>query len=114
MPFFSGSPSGASLLTGKGIESVLSLITAFPGIHAAADLSAGSLGALEPPQDLALLVIDRDIDMEDKPAANCVQHRCMERSIPSNVIVPKRTDFNKNLIASGEETIAARIALSYF
>ena len=61
---FGGSASGATLLAGEGIETVLSVVTAVPGIHAAAALSAGSLGAFEPPQDLSLLVIARDKDVE--------------------------------------------------
>ena len=107
---FGGSPSGARLFTGNGIETVLSLITAVPGIHAAAALSAGSPGAFEPSQDLPLLVIARDKNVEGGHAANRLQHRCVGRGIPSNVIVHNRTDFNKNLIAFGEETFAARIA----
>ena len=107
---FGGSASGATLLAGEGIETVLSLVTAVPGIHAAAALSAGSLGAFEPPQDLALLIIARDKDMEGGHAANRLQRRCVERSIPSIVIVPEHSDFNDDLIAFGEETLAARIA----
>ena len=107
---FGGSPSGAHLLAGKGIETVLSLVTAVPRILAAATLSAGSHGAFEPPQDLALLVIARDKDVEGGHAANRLQHRCAERGIPSIVIVPERSDFNDDLIAFGEETLAARIA----
>ena len=102
--------SGATLLAGEGIETVLSLVTAVPGIHAAAALSAGSLGAFEPPEDLALLVIARDNDMEGGHAANRLQRRCRERGIPSIVFVPERSDFNDDLIAFGEETLAARIA----
>ena len=60
---FGGSATGATLLAGEGIETVLSVVIAVPGIHAAAALSAGSLGAFEPPHDLALLVIARDKDM---------------------------------------------------
>ena len=63
---FGGTASGATLLAGEGIETVLSVVTAVPGIHAAAALSAGSLGAFEPPQDLALLVIARDKDVEGR------------------------------------------------
>ena len=107
---FGGSASGATLLAGEGIETVLSLVTAVPGIHAAAALSAGSHGAFEPPQDLALLVIARDKDMEDEHAANRLQRRCAERGIPSIVIVPKCSDFNDDLVAFGEETLAALIA----
>ena len=57
-------------------------------ILAATALSAGSHGAFEPPQEIALLVIARDKDMEDEHAANRLQHRCEERGIPSIVIVP--------------------------
>ena len=107
---FGGSASGATLLAGEGIETMLSLVTAVPGILAAATLSAGIRGAFEPPQDLALLVIARDKDMEDEHAANRLQHRCAERGIPSIVIVPDRSDLNDDLIAFGQETPVARIA----
>ena len=107
---FSGTASGATLLAGEGIETVLSLVTAVPGIHAAAALSAGSLGAFEPPHDLALLVIARDKDVQGGHAANRLQLRCAERGIPSTVIVPEHSDFNDDLIAIAEETLAARIA----
>ena len=107
---FGGSATGATLLAGEGIETVLSLVTAVPGIHAAAALSAGSLGAFEPPQDLPLLVIPRDKDVEGRHAANCLQRRCVKRGIPSIVIAPERSDFNDDLIAIGEKTLAARIA----
>ena len=107
---FGGSASGATLLAGEGIETVLSLVTAVPGIQAAAALSAGSLGAFEPPQDLALLVIARDRDVEGRHAANRLQRSCRERGIPSIVIVPEHCDFNDDLIAFGEEALAARIA----
>ena len=107
---FGGSPCGAHLLAGKGIETVLSLVTAVPRILAAATLSAGSHGAFEPPQDLALLVIARDKDMEDEHAANRLQRRCVKRDNPSIVIAPERSAFNNDLIAFGQETVAARIA----
>ena len=56
------------------------------------------------------MVIARDKDMEDEQAANRLQRRCRERGIPSIVIVPEHSDFNDDLIAFGEETLAARIA----
>ena len=107
---FGGFASGATLLAGEGIETVLSLIAAVHGIHAAAALSAGSLGAFEPPQDLALLVIARDKDVEGGNAANRLLRRCSERSIPSIVIVPERSDFNDDLVAVGADTLAARLS----
>ena len=107
---FGGFASGETLLAGEGIETVLSVVTAVPGIHAAAALSAGSLGAFEPPQDLALLVIARDNDVEGGHAANRLQRRCGEHGIPSIVIVPERSDFNDDLLSVGADTLAARIA----
>ena len=107
---FGGSPSGAPRLVGKGIETVLSLVTSVDRNLAASALSAGSHGAFKPPQNLALLVIAHDKDMKDEHAANRLQHRCEERGIPSIVIVPDRSDLNDDLIAFGEETLADRIA----
>ena len=78
---FGGSPSGAPLLAGKGIETVLSLVTAVDCILAASALSAGSHGAFKPPQDPALLVIARDKDMEDEHAVNRLQHRCVRNTV---------------------------------
>ena len=43
-------------------------------------------------------------------AANRLQRRSGERSIPSIVIVPERSDFNDDLVTFGEETLADRIA----
>ena len=88
---FGGSATGATLLAGEGIETVLSLVTAVPGIHAAAALSAGSLGTFKQPQDLSLLVIARDKDVEGRHAANRLQRRCVKRGIPSIVIAPERS-----------------------
>ena len=107
---FGGTLFDAPLLAGKGIETALFLVTDVARILAAAALSAGSHGAFEPPQDLALLVIARDKDMEDEHAPNRLQHRRAERGIPSIVIVPDRSDLNDGLVAFGEETLVARIA----
>ena len=103
-------PCATPLLAGEGIETVLSLVTAVPGIHAAAALSAGSLGAFEAPQDLPCWSSPAIKTCGRRHAANRLQRRCVERGIPSIVIVPERSDFNDDLIAFGEETLAARIA----
>ena len=80
---FGGSASGATLLAGEGIETVLSLIIAVPGIHAAAALSAGGLGAFEAPQDLPLLVIARDKDVEGSTPRTVVS------AVVSNAVFPQ-------------------------
>ena len=113
-PFASaGPPPARPCLPARASKPFYLWLPPFPVIHAAAALSAGSLGAFEPPQDLALLVIARDKDVEGGHAANRLQRRCVERGIPSIVIVPERSDFNDDLIAFGEETLAARIATPY-
>ena len=101
--------AGATLLAGEGIETVLSLVTAVPGIDAAAALSAGSLGAFEPPPDLARLVIARDNDAEGERAARRLEHRCADRGIASIAIVSDLGDFNDDLVAFGADALAARI-----
>ena len=85
---FGGTASGATLLAGEGIETGYLWLPPFPAFMPR-PLSAGSLGAFEPPQDLALLVIARDKDAEGGHAANRLQLRCVERGIPSTVIVPE-------------------------
>ncbi len=105
-----GAPGHDTLLVGEGIETVLSLIAAVPAIPAAAALSAGSLGAFAPPCGLARLVIAHDNDTEGARAAQRLRRRCRNLSIPTDVIVPERGDFNDDLIAFGPQALAARIA----
>ena len=100
---------GATLLAGEGIETVLSLVTAVPGIDAAAALSAGSLGAFEPPPGLARLIVARDNDTEGERAFQRLKRRCAARGITSIAIVSDLGDFNDDLVAFGAETLAARI-----
>ena len=102
--------SGATLLTGEGIETVLSLITAVPAIAAAAALSAGSLGAFAPPSGIARLAIARDNDNEGERAAERLARRGAHVGIDAAVIVPEHGDFNDDLIALGAPELAARIA----
>ena len=103
-----GAP-GATLLAGEGIETVLSLVTAVPGIDAAAALSAGSLGAFEPPPGLARLIVARDNDAEGERAFQRLERRCAARGIAAIAIVSDLGDFNDDLVAFGADTLAARI-----
>ena len=102
--------SGATLLTGEGIETVLSLITAVPTITAAAALSAGSLSAFAPPSGVSRLVIARDNDSEGERASERLARRCARAGIDATVIVPERGDFNDDLAALGAPALAARFA----
>ena len=101
--------AGATLLAGEGIETVLSLVTAVPGIDAAAALSAGSLGAFEPPPGLARLIVARDNDAEGERAFQRLERRCAARGIAAIAIVSDLGDFNDDLVAFGAGILAARI-----
>ena len=107
---FGCSADGAPLLVGEGIETVLSLITAVPGINAAAALSAGSLGAFAPPPGVARLVVARDNDTEGERAAQRLARRCARTGVSVAVIVPRGEDFNDDLLALGSAALAARFA----
>ena len=108
------------LLVGEGIETVLSLVTAFPDAPvggaalpetvAAAALSAGSLGSFVPPPGLSRLLIAQDRDAEGERAARRLQLRCTRLGIGSAVIVPHGNDFNDDLRALGTEHLATRLA----
>ena len=91
---------GASLLVGEGIETVLSIVTAAPGVISAAALSAGSLGAFAPPGGVARLVIARDNDSEGERAAQRLARRCARAGVAAHVIVSEYGDFNDDLVHS--------------
>ena len=80
---FGESASGATLLIGEGIETVLSLVTPIPGILAAAALSTGSLGAFKPLQDISRLVIAREKDVEGRHAGTVLAPLCQTRHFPN-------------------------------
>ena len=105
-----GDPFTGTLLVGEGIETVLSLVTAVPGVPAAAALSAGSLGAFAPPRGVSCLLIARDNDDGGAHAAARLQRRCRDCGISVVVLMPERLDFNDDLVAIGAHGLAARIA----
>ena len=116
-----GDPDAAStLLVGEGIETVLSLVTAWPDTvlphavlpHAvaAAALSAGSLGAFVPPKHVTRLVIAQDRDDEGERASRYLQLRCTRLGIACAVLLPAGNDFNDDLREFGEEPLARRLA----
>ena len=101
-------PSGA-LVVGEGIETVLSILTAVPGIAAAAALSAGSLAAFTPPPRTSRLFIAADRDPEGESAASRLSTRLRQLHIPTTVILPEHGDFNEDLTALGEDVLATRL-----
>ena len=105
-----GQSPESPLLVGEGIETVLSLVTAVPGIRAAAALSAGSLGAFAPPPGVSSIVIARDNDAEGERAAGRLALRCARASVAATVIVPEGGDFNDDLVLLGHHALAARFS----
>ena len=105
-----GPAADVPLLVGEGIETVLSLVAAVPGIRAAAALSAGSLGAFAPPPGVGRIVIARDNDDEGERAAGRLALRCARAGVAATVIVPDHGDFNDDLVLLGPDVIAARFS----
>lgn len=98
----------APLVVGEGIETVLSFVTAFPHIPAAAALSACHLAAFTPPPATSHLVIAADNDPEGEDAANRLNQRIRALHIPCTVILPNLNDFNDDLRDIGRTALASR------
>ena len=96
------------LIVGEGIETVLSLLTAYPGVAGAAALSAGSLGAFVPPRGRRV-AIARDAGRDGGAAADNLAKRCGQSGIRFRVLAPELGDFNEDLAASGPDAIRQRL-----
>ena len=117
---FGDADSASTLLVGEGIETVLSLVTAWPDTvlphavvpHAvaAAALSAGSLGAFVPPKHVTRLIVAHDRDKEGRLASLRLQLRCTRLGIACAVLLPAGNDFNDDLRQFGAEPLARRLA----
>lgn len=104
---FGPTSAPSALIAGEGLETVLSILTALPGISAAAALSAAHLGAFRPPPGIDRLLIARDADDPGAEAALRLRRLCERHSIPAIVIEPIRSDFNDDLRDLGPDAIAA-------
>ena len=112
---FGDADSASTLLVGEGIETVLSLVTAWPDTvlpHAvaAAALSAGSLGAFVPPKHVTRLIIAHDRDKEGRLASLRLQLRCTQLGIATAFMLPAGNDFNDDLRTLGPEPLAQQLA----
>ena len=97
------------LTVGEGIETMLSLRAALPGMPMAAALSAGHLGALEIPRSLRRLYIARDADPAGDKAAAALTARATAAGIDVQVLSPRRGDFNEDLQATGLDDLRAAL-----
>ena len=94
-------PRDDILVVGEGIETMLSVREAAPGLPVWAALSSGHLGAVLLPEGLRRLYIAIDRDPAGQRAAERLTARANEVGIAVQVIEPRLGDFNDDLRADG-------------
>jgi hypothetical protein len=92
-------PHDDILVVGEGIETMLSLIEAVPGLPVWAALSSGHLGAVLLPEGLQRLYIAVDRDPAGQGAAERLSARALHAGIAVRVLEPRLGDFNDDLRA---------------
>ena len=97
------------LVAGEGIETMLSVGTALPGLPVVAALSAGHLAALLLPPTLRRLYIARDADAAGDKAFAALRARATEVGIEVLALSPQRGDFNDDLQAQGVTALNAAL-----
>ncbi|WP_067733895.1 DUF7146 domain-containing protein [Novosphingobium naphthalenivorans] len=100
---------GEVMAAGEGIESVLSVREAVPGMAMAAALSAAHLAAIAFPDALRRLYIIRDNDPAGDWAGDSLVERAHAAGIEAFVLSPERGDFNEDLCAHGLDALRANI-----
>ena len=100
---------GGALVAGEGLETVLSIVAAVPGLPAAAALSASHLAAFEPPEGIGLLIVARDSGEDGVTAALRLRNRCRDLGIEAVVAAPRLGDFNDDLVKLGADAVASAI-----
>jgi len=98
------------LVVGEGIETMLSLFEAAPGLPVWAALSSGHLGAVLLPEGLQRLYIAIDRDQAGSQAAERLSARATEVGIGCLVLEPQLGDFNDDLRATGKEALRQHLA----
>lgn len=97
------------LAAGEGIETILALRSALPGLPCVAALSANHLAALLLPESLRHLYIAQDLDSAGQSAAERLAARAGAAGVEVRPLVPIRGDFNDDLVASGVAAVRARL-----
>jgi hypothetical protein len=99
------------LAVGEGIETMLSLRSALPGIPMAAALSANHLAALLLPPALRRLYIARDADAAGETALAALTGRAEAAGIEALALSPRMGDFNEDLRAFGLGALRAALRI---
>jgi len=98
------------LVVGEGIETMLSLSEAAPGLPVWAALSSGHLGAVLLPEGLQRLYIAIDRDPAGQRAGERLSARATEVGVSVRVLEPQLGDFNDDLRANGYEVLRQHLA----
>ncbi len=98
------------LVVGEGIETMLSLVEAVPGLPVWAALSSGHLGAVLLPEGVQRLYIAIDRDPAGQRAAERLSARATEVGIDCHVLEPLLGDFNDDLRANGKYALRQHLA----
>ena len=104
------SPHDDILVVGEGIETMLSLVEAVPGLPVWAALSSGHLGAVLLPEGLERLYIAIDRDPAGQRAAERLGARALDAGIAVRVLEPRLGDFNDDLRSTGKAVLRQHLA----
>jgi hypothetical protein len=103
-------PHDDILVVGEGIETMLSLSEAVPGLPVWAALSSGHLGAVLLPERVQRLYIAIDRDPAGQRAAERLSAKATEVGIAAQVLEPLLGDFNDDLRANGKDALRQHLA----
>jgi hypothetical protein len=93
------------IAAGEGLETMLSLRMALPGLPVIAGLSTGHLGSLLLPGALRRLYIAADADGAGRAGMQRLGRRAREAGIETLTLRPVLGDFNDDLRSSGAEAL---------
>lgn len=102
-------PHGDVMAAGEGIETMLSLRMALPGLSMMAALSAAHLSAILFPDTLRRLYIARDIDPAGDGAMVTLTARAAAAGIETIPLSPRLGDFNEDLAVFGLNDLRALV-----
>lgn len=105
--------SGAVMVAGEGIETMLSLRTVMPVLPAIAGLSGAHLAAIRFPPQLRRLYVARDDDPAGLAAEKTLTQRATEAGIETLPIDPMLDDFNSDLCVFGADRLRTHLRAQF-
>ena len=104
-----GGPGCGAVVTGEGIETMLSIRAALPGLPAIAALSAGHLGALRLWPKLKRLYIASDRNAAGQQSARRLAAAARMTGVDVTILRPRGGDFNDDLLCNGVDVLRRRL-----